>query len=104
MFYLLVYDDNRHTMTTNLDDLKEIVQGLINQGVGYKVVAGEVIEEMAGVVCNDGEDIWEPIDDDFLDEQNDDEAFDYEPDYNDSFYDDKVEGDNYPWIDNDRPY
>lgn len=99
MFYLLVYDDNRedcilHTMTTNRDDLKEIVQGLINQGVGYKVVAGEVIEEMAGVVCNDGEDIWEPVDDGYAEDEDFDEYYqdsnDWEPEEN--------------WIDEDRPY
>lgn len=116
MFYLFVYDDDQQDCilygVSNKNDFVDIKRNLQNQGVGYEVIEGKSVEKVDGVVFGDGDDIWEPVDDDgFLDEQFDDEKYDAdtyneeddwdnryspEPDYNDSFYDEKV--------DEDRPY
>lgn len=105
MYYLFIYDDNQqdcilHMKGETLSEFKTLTANLVNQGVGYQILQGEIVESVNGVVFGDGEDIWETVDEDdsFLDEQSDDEAFDeyysnsndWEPEEN--------------WIDEDRPY
>lgn len=83
MYYLLMYDDEmgdciHWASFESLEDegLKRITNDWHNQGVGYKIIKGEIVEDVPGIVFGDGEDIWEPVEDDYCDYQQ----FDFDED------------------------
>ena len=102
MYYLFVYDDDQQDCilygVSDKNDFVDIKQSLKNQGVGYKVVGGEVVEEYDGVVFGDGDDIWEPVDDDrYIDVDEEDDLGEYYSNSNDWEPEEN-------WVDEDRPY
>lgn len=98
MYYLLMYDDEMgdcilHGTCENPDDYNAVMNNWKNQGVGFKLIKGEVVKEAAGIVFGDGEDIWEPIDDEFFDAPFFEDTYQEEDDW-----------DNRYSPDVDRPY